>query len=139
MLNLNSIAVDPQKAREGVWMDYMGGRFKVARMGAEYDARLVELYRENHELIKSDTQEGREKAVDIYRQCFAELVLLDWENVSFGDGPVEYTVELGLQLARNPLQVELIRKIEQFAAVHSNYQPAVEQEIAEDVKSSADS
>lgn len=139
MLNLNSIAVDPTKAREGVWMEYMGGRFKVARMGAEYDARLVELYRENHDLIKSGTPEGLEKSVDIYRQCFAELVLIDWEDVSFGDGPVTYTQDLGLALARNPTQVELIGRIETFSRMHSNYQPVVEQEIAEDVKNSADS
>lgn len=139
MLNLNSIEVDPSLAREGAWMEYMGGRFLVARKGQDYDNRLVELYREHHDLIKSNTPEGQLKAVDIYRQCFAECILLDWDEVGDHNGPIKYTPEIGLQLTKDPKQIELIQAIERFSAMHSNYQVVVEQDIAEDVKSSADS
>ena len=139
MLNLNSIKVDQTMAREGVWMEYMGGRFLVARKGQGYDNRLVELYREHHDLIKSGTPEGQLKAVDIYRQCFAEHILLDWDEVGDENGPITYTPEIGMLLTKDPGQIELVQAIERFSAMHSNYQAVVEQDIAEDVKSSADS
>lgn len=140
MLNLDDIAVDPNLAREGTWMDYMGGRFLLARKGPEYNSRLVELYNENLDLIKSNTPEGNFKAIEIYQMAFAEHVLLDWDQIIDKKGnPIPYTKELGLALVKNPLQAELIEAMETFSNRHSNYQAHVEQEIAEDVKSSADS
>ena len=140
MLNLKTLEVDPKLAREGVWLDYMHGRFLVARKGPEYDRCLAELYQEHHELIRSDTPEGRLKVIDIYREAFARHILLDWDKVVDDEkNPIPYTPEIGLELARNPLQIELIGEIERFSNIHSNYRTRVEQEIAEDVKNSADS
>ena len=140
MLNLKSLEVDPQKAREGVWMDYMGGRFLLARKGPEHDKRMVELYQADYDLIKSNTPEGNLRAVEIHQQAFAECILLDWDKIVDDDkNPVPYSKELALQLVKNPLMAELVTEMERFSLRHSNYQTRVEQEVAEDVKSSADS
>ena len=140
MLNLKSLETDPQLAREGVWMDYMGGRFLLARKGPEYDRRLVELYNENLELIKSNSPEGNLRAIEIYQEAFAECVLLDWDKIVDDQRqPVAYTKELAVALIKNPLMGELVTELERFSINHTNYRVRVEQEVAEDVKNSADS
>lgn len=138
MLNLESIAIEPDLATKGVWADFAGGRFLLARIGAAYQQRLVELYNQHRDLIQTETAEGNAKAVDIYRQVYAETVLLDWDQIVDNDkNPVKYTPELGMKILQDPRQYELVAFIEQFVSRRSNYQERVEQEVAEDVKDSA--
>lgn len=140
MLNFETIAVDPSLAREGVWMEYMGGRFLLARKGPEYKAAIVRMYNEHMDLIKSNTPEGDLKATEIYQIAFAEHVLLDWDKiVDNKKNPVPFSKELALKLIKDPRQIELIEKMEEFSMIHSNYQAAAEAEVAEDVKNTADS
>lgn len=137
-LCLDDIEIEPALADAGVWMQYLGAKFLVARKGMMYDARLVELYNENIDLIKSNTTEGNEKALEISQRCFAEKILLDWEGVVDKEkNPIPYTPELGLALVRNVKQFELVREIERFSNSHRNFQAHVLEEVAEDVKSSA--
>lgn len=137
MLELNSIAVEPELAEKGVWADYMGGKFLLARRGPRYQARLVDLYNSNIDLIKSNTPEGNEKSLEVFRQTFAETVLLNWEGITRNGVPLAYTPEEGLKLLSDPCMFELTTFLEGFSNNHTNYQIKVEQEVAEDVKSSA--
>lgn len=137
MLELNSIAVEPELAEKGVWADYMGGKFLLARRGPRYQARLVDLYNSNIDLIKSNTPEGNEKSLEVFRQTFAETVLLNWEGITRNGVPLAYTQEEGLKLLSDPCMFELTTFLEGFSNNHTNYQIKVEQEVAEDVKSSA--
>ena len=137
MLELNSIAVEPELADKGVWAPYMGGKFLIARRGPKYQARLVELYNEHLDLVKSDTPEGNEKSLDIFRQTFAETVLLDWEGITENGKPLVYTPKEGHKLLANPRLFELTNFLESFSNNHTNYQLAVEEDVAKDVKNTA--
>ena len=139
MLELNSIAVEPDLAENGMWAEYMGGRFLIARRGPRYQARLVELYQENMDLVKSNTPEGDEKSLDIFRQAFSDTVLLDWEGITENGKPLPYSKKAGHELMKNPRLFELTNFLESFSNNHTNYQLKVEEEAAQEVKSSADS
>lgn len=137
MLELNSIAVEPALADKGVWAEYMGGRFLLARRGPKYQARLVELYNESLDLVKSGTPEGNEKSLDIFRQAFAETILLDWDGIAQDGKPLPFSSAEGHKLLANPRLFELTNFLEGFSNNHTNYQLKVEEEVAHDVKSSA--
>lgn len=139
MLELNSIAVDKELANNGVWAEYMGGEFLLARKGPKYQARLVELYNENLSVIKSGTPEGEAKSLDVFRQVFAETQLLDWKGITRDGVVIPYTPEEGFKLLADERLYELASFLEGFANNHSNYQVAVEAEVANDVKNTADS
>lgn len=135
-LCLEDIAIDPALAEAGTWMDFMGGRFLIARKGNSYKEAQIALYSEHRELIKSNTVEGNAKALEIERRLFAEFILLDWDVVDREQNPVPYTKELGYQMVCDPRYGELVDRIEMYSLVHKNYQQ-VEEEVAEEVKSSA--
>lgn len=142
MLDIESLAIDPELARGGVWTDYMGARFLLARPGEAYQARLVSLYNEHIDLIKKATPEGNQKAADIFKQTYAETVLLDWADVGTKDEkgvliPIKYTPEIGFKVLSDPRQFEFAGFIERFVNNRTNYQQHVEQQVATDVKSSA--
>lgn len=137
-LCLDNIAIDPTAAESGVWMEYMSGRFLIARKTPVYDTRLVELYNADYDLVRSGTPEGNQRAAEITQELFAECILLDWDKIVDRAGnPVPYTKELGLQLIRDPRQYELVSAMERFSNHHKNFQAQVEAEVAADVKSSA--
>lgn len=142
MLNFNEIAVEPELARTGVWTDYMGGRFLVARRGPSHREALVALYAEVKEEVEAD--KGSEKAqrltLECYAKAFAQACLLNWDKiVDDKHQEVKYTPELGAKMMLDPRLNELATYLEQFSLVHTNYQTRIEKEIAEDVKPSADS
>lgn len=138
-LDLDSIAVEPNLAQDGVWADFLGGRFLLARRGHEYNARLGQLYNENLALIKdkSNPEVSTKKVLEIYQRAFSDTVLKDWEGISRGGQPVEFSAEEAFKVLSDPRQAELAQFLEQFSLNHSNYQTAVEAEVANDVKSSA--
>jgi hypothetical protein len=139
MLELTSIAVDPTLSQEGVWADFLGGRFLLARRGHEYNARLGQLYNENLAVIKDkdNAEVSTKKVLEIYQRAFADTVLKDWEGITENGKKLEYTPEVGFRILSDPRQAELSTFLEQFSLNHGNYQAAVEAEVANDVKSSA--
>jgi hypothetical protein len=137
MLELTSIAVDPKLAHSGVWFEYFGGSFLVARQGAEHQAELGRLFTENAELIKAGGVEGNAKLVEIYQRAFAKTAVLDWKGVTQNGEELPYSAELAYKILSNPLYAELAVALERFSLTHSNYQVKVEQDLADEVKSSA--
>lgn len=138
MLDLSSIAVDPELAKEGTWMAYRGGRFLLARPGPEYNAALVRAYQDNKELIDSGTPEGEAKAQEIHDRLFATHVLKGWENIADRGKALDYTPELGFKVVSDLRQKALVDAMNIYVATEGNYQRADEL-VAEEVKSSADS
>ncbi|QBJ04562.1 tail assembly chaperone [Pseudomonas phage Lana] len=137
MLDLAKIAVDPKLSQEGVWAEFWGGRFLLARRGPAYQARLGELYLEKKDLIKSDTKEGTEALMEIYQRSFADTVLLNWEGVSDEGVEIEFSPEAAFKVLSDPRLAELTTFLEQFSLNHSNYREAAEAEVADNVKSTA--
>jgi hypothetical protein len=142
MLNFNEIAVEPELARTGVWTEYMGGRFLVARRGSAHREALVALYGEIKEEVAKDphSEDSQKKTLEVYAKAFAQACLLDWQGIIDDKRqPIPYTPELGAKMMLDPRLNELAMYLEQFSLIHGNYQAKIEQEIAEDVKPSADS
>lgn len=135
-LDIDDIAVDPQLASKGVWANYMGGEFLLARKGADYNARLSELYLENAEVIQSKTPESAEKIMEIYQRAFCEKVLLDWKILR-GGKKLKYTPETAREILKDPRFAELTSFLENFSMNHANYREAKIAEVAKQVKSSA--
>lgn len=147
MLILSSIAIDPKLANGGVWAEYMGGRFLLARKGPAFQARVGELYTEHKAIIDAKdanelmTPEAILKMQEIHTIAFCEHVLLDWADVgekgAKGDEPLKYTPELGAKLLMNPVYAELAAYLENYSANHFYYRAAANLEVAKKVKSSA--
>lgn len=141
-LELDSIAVDPSLAHEGVWANFLGGEFLLARRGPEYNARLGQLYNENLAVIKDKSSpeavnKSTKMVLEIYQRAFADTVLKDWKGITKGGKKLKYTPAKGFEILSDPRQAELATFLEQFSLNHGNYQAAVEAEVASDVKSSA--
>lgn len=138
-LELSTIAVDPELANKGVWAEFYGGRFLLARKGAEYDNRLGQLYNENLAVIKNKDKEkeSQDMVFQIYQRAFTDTVLKDWEGITEDGKELKYTSQVGMRVLSDPRFRELATFLEQFSLNHSNYRTAVEAEVATDVKSSA--
>lgn len=138
-LELDSIAVDPTLAQDGVWAEFLGGRFLLARRSHEYNAKLGQLYNENLAIIKdkANPEVSTKKVLEIYQRAFAETVIKGWEGITKGGVPLPFSAEAAFMILSDPRQAELAQFLEQFSLNHGNYQAAVEAEIAHDVKSSA--
>lgn len=140
MLDLDSFAVDPKMATEGVWAPYYGGQFLIARPGPEYQARLMELYMENKDLIGKGTPEGKAKDLEISKIAIGEKVLIGWKDICDKKKKViPYTKERSVELMLNPAFYELQQFIENFSNIRENFQVRTEREVATDVKNTADS
>lgn len=138
MLDLETIAVEPELAQKGVWAEYAGGRFLLARPGDAYQDRLMQLYKDHAELIKSETPESHLKSAEIFKIAFAETVILDWDNIcDKNKQAIPYTKELGIKLMTDPRHYELQTFLESFVNMRQNYQRQTEAEIAKDVKNTA--
>lgn len=140
MLELNSLAVDPKAAEEGVWASFMGGKFLIARGNndaAQFLRSKLALARWD-ELSAGDEKAG-EIAVDIAIEVLATHVLLDWKGVTVDGSEVEYTPELGKKYLGDSRFRDLRLFVENFSANRQNYQEKAEEEVAELVKDSADS
>jgi hypothetical protein len=144
MLILSSIAVDPKLASGGVWANYLGGEFLLARKGPGHQARLGELFTSNKDVIETKDEKGLAtpeavaKLQEIYTIAFCEHVLLDWRNVGEkGSGEIKYTPEIGVKLLLNPMYAELAAWLENYSNNHYYYLAATNHEVASTVKDSA--
>lgn len=136
LLDIDDIAVDPTLASKGVWTNYMGGEFLLARKGSEYNSRLTELYIENADVIQAKTPESTVKLMEIYQRAFCEKVLLDWKILR-GGKKLKYTPETAWEILKDPRFAELTAHLESFSMNHANYREAKIAEVAKQVKSSA--
>ena len=137
MLDINSIAIDPELARKGVWAEYMGGKFLLARRGPEHDARLGQLYNENEEVLKKEGEEGSRMLIYIYQRAFCDTILLDWKNVGASGKPIKFSPEEAMKIISDPRFTELATFLEKFSLHHSNYTKLQTAKVAKNVKSSA--
>lgn len=137
MLDLNSIAVDPALASDGVWCEYMGGKFLLARKGPAYHARVSELYQERKDEVEKGGEKGGEALLFCYRRAFCETILKGWENVGRGGKKVKYSPDAAMEILTDPRMVELLQHLELFSLQHSNYQEATVAEVAKSVKPTA--
>lgn len=93
---LASLKVDEQKAKDGIWFDYLGGsRLLIAKSGSvAYSKWLSNFMKENETLIKSGTEEGDKKAEEGVVEAVARFELIGWEGIADEEGhDLPYSVE----------------------------------------------
>jgi len=138
MLDIDSLAVDPAAAEGGVWANFMGARFLIARHNNEAGSFLrSKLALQNWDTLSGGGEEAEKVAADISAQVIANHILLNWEGVSKAGEPLEYTPELGLKYLTDPRFRDLQQFIENFSLNRSNYREKAEEEVADSVKDSA--
>ena len=84
---------------EGQWIDYGDFQIKVLYAGSEnkkYEKTLEQLTRKYRRLLGNDdvqlSDKMKEKMEDIYAECFAKSVIIDWKDMTDRDGnDLEFT------------------------------------------------
>lgn len=138
MLDIDSLAVDPTAAEEGVWASFMGARFKIARHNSnKANALRARLTLDRWEELTAGTEDSDRIANEVNAKVLAETVLLDWEGVTKGGKPLEYDAKIGLEYLIDPRFRDLVQFIENFSLNRGNYREKAEEQAAESVKDSA--
>lgn len=138
MLDIDSLAVDPTAAEEGVWASFMGAKFKIARSNSDRANHLrAKLTLARWDEITGGGEEAEQIANEVQARVLAESVLLDWEGVTKAGKPIKYTPDLAFEYLNNPRFRDLAQFVENYSLNRGNYRDRVETEVAESVKDSA--
>lgn len=138
MLDIDSLAVDPTAAEEGVWATFMGARLKIARHNTnKANALRAKLTLEQWDELTAGTDDSDRIANEINAKVLAETVLLDWENVTKGGEPLAYSPKVGHEYLLDPRFRDLAQFVENFSLNRGNFREKAEAEAAESVKDSA--
>lgn len=87
----------PVLEQEGVWLEFQGCRIKVARAGGankRYTSLVDSRIRPYRRQIEKGTL-GEEFSKKLIMDCFAETVVLDWENMVDQDGETLLPFSIG--------------------------------------------
>ncbi len=146
-LDLDTLAVDPVKAKEGVWVNYMGARFRIARLThpdadrarKEVQAKFYQKLQEAYEQGKDTplTEEDSKVYQDELNHILAEHILTDWEGVERGGKELPYSVETAFEILSDPKFYEFHQFVIEKSLVMDGFRPS-EEAIASDVKTSAE-
>ena len=138
MLDIDSLAVDPTAAEDGVWANFMGARFKIARHNSnKANALRAKLTLAKWDEITAGTEDSDRIANEINAKVLAETVLLDWDGVTKGGKPLAYDPKVGLEYLIDQRFRDLSQFIENFSLNRSNYREKAEELAADSVKDSA--
>lgn len=146
-LDLDSLAIDPVKAKEGVWVNYMGAKFRIARLthpGAdlarkEVQAKFYQKLQEAFEQGKDAplNEEDSKTYQEELNHVLAEHILTDWEGVERGGKELPYSVETAFEILSDPKFYEFHQFVIEKSLVMDGFRPS-EEAIASDVKTSAE-
>lgn len=113
MVILSGNVYDKAKAQQGVWLEYGGSRFLVAREGnPEHIAKLTKLIREARESGEYVDETDKLAFETIEIRAMIGTVLRDWE-VKSGGKDLAFTIEVAeesLLDTRNHLVLEAVRR-----------------------------
>ena len=110
---LASLKVDDKKAKEGIWVPYIGGcKFLIAKTGSPAYAKWISNYMKEHEtLINSGTPEGEKCGEQGLVEAVARFELIDWEGVADEDGnDLPYSLEKAKEYLSIDEVFEFVRK-----------------------------
>lgn len=95
-------ALDSDKKKDGVWVDYEGASFRIA---SSSNPRYVNALVSNQRPFKRQIDKGTIKPEDslfIVCKSIAQGILVDWKNVGTTDGKdVPYSVEAAIEALVN--------------------------------------
>lgn len=86
---------------EGTWVDYEGSKFKIAHISnnkfQRAFARLQQPYRKKIEAGTLDPEISKK----LLCQAMSEGILVEWQNVTSKQGPINYSSEFAFKLLMN--------------------------------------
>lgn len=110
----NNFGVDAKKVADGVWFDLSDtAKVKVARWGRSnhnFLAKLLEASKANPGVFERVDEEGLKLQEKITNDVMADVVLLDWEGLTWKGEPLEYSKENSLKVLSLPEFNEVISK-----------------------------
>lgn len=140
MLDINTLAVDPDRSNEGVWFPFFGARLRIARSSnEEADKMRRRLWVENLETLQKGGDEAEELSGQIELQVMAHCVLRDWEDLGSGGKPLKYSPEAALKYLSDPQFIDFRTFVENVSQNREKYRAEAESEAVETVKGTADS
>lgn len=146
MLDLNSIAVDPKKVNEGVWVTVFGAKVKLARHSNQKAelaraAGMLKYYEKLSEMKEGDTipEDLQDQVREVNLRAMAEHVILDWKGVGIGGVEVPYTPEACFNIISDSKYADFYQRILHLSTQHDNYSAKVEEKVKKQVKTSASS
>lgn len=85
---LAGLKVDEEKAKNGIWVDYIHGvRFLIGRAGSvAYNKQLSNSWKEHENALQADTPEAEELGQRLVAEAVANNELLDWTGVVDEEG-----------------------------------------------------
>lgn len=142
MLDLKSLAVDPKKVDDGVWVEVFGAKFLLARYNnraAENHrtAQMVEIYDSLASTTKQDTEALQAKLDEIEDQALSQYIVKDWKEVYVGDEKIEYSPEKAYEILHDPKYQDLRNHLIRQSGKYQNYSDANEKKAIKDVKHTA--
>jgi hypothetical protein len=140
MLDIDSLATDPKASEEGVWLPFLGAKFLVARHNNDKASQLrSKLALDNWDIVSAGDDKALQFAAKIDTQVLAEAVLLDWDDLFSGGKKLKYTPALSQRYMEDVRFRDLRQFIENSSFNRAHYREVAEAEVADSVKSSADS
>lgn len=139
MFDIEYLAVDQEKANEGVWMPYLkGSELKIARLNnkAAEDHRVRKAV-EHADVFNEGGEAAEQLAFEIETEVLAHHVLRDWEGIMIGKKAADYTPEIGIKLLSDPKYMDFREDVMRMARNRDNYREASEASATKSVKRTA--
>lgn len=138
MLDLDHIAVDPEKANNGTWVKWIGNsEFLIARYNnGKAEAARAEASLAVYKALQDNSDP--EKVGEINRasqiQVIANHILLDWKNLGRAGQEIPFSREAAIEILSDPRYEDLVQFIITEAINYENFREENETEVVEDAK-----
>jgi hypothetical protein len=108
----------------GVWTEWMGGKWKVAKSGSDEHTAIRESVIAPFKQLVALDQMPKGKMRSLMAEVTAKAILVDWDDVTDDDGnDLPYSVEAATKmLLETP---ELTEYISMYSVNHANYRAGV--------------
>lgn len=139
MFDIDHLKIDPEKAEEGVWVDYLkGSRLKVSRASnKEAENFRFQKAVEFADIFNAGGDKAEEKAFEVETETIARFILRDWEGIERAGKPLKYTAKTGMTLLADPMYQDFREDVMRMARNREHYRAASEQSAVDSVKGTA--
>lgn len=110
---------------KGVWVEYHGIKFRVARMGnPKFSEAIRKLTRGSVDTLQTaDGTMDTEVAEALNKEAFAKICLVDWADLTDDDDqPIPYSEEKSLEILQNPEYHALYTFLQGVSVSQERYQ-----------------
>jgi len=136
MFDIDSLRVDPERAEKGTWVDYYkGSSLCIARA----NNKAAEQYRiekaiEHADIFNAGGEKAEKLAYEVETHVLANFILIDWDGITKGGEPLDYTPEMGTKFLTDPQFQDFRDDVMRFARNREHFRAQNEEEAIETVK-----